>query len=201
MPFTLLVILAAVGASWARGGRLHRISEGQLHASWLLFTGLALQILVDITAPRVSLPDPVFLGGLLASQALVVAWIWHNRYRRGMPLVALGLVLNAVVIAANGAMPVSVEALRAAGLTEPESLTGKHVLAGAGTRLPLLADVIPVRPLRTVISAGDVVLAAGVIPLVHDLMTQERASLRRRRGHPPVEGLEEAPQEGTSGIG
>lgn len=192
MPFTLLVIVAAVAVSWARGGRLHRISERELHSSWLLFAGLGLQILVDITAPRIALPDLLPLAGILASQALVVAWIWRNRDRPGMPLIAIGLILNAVVIAANGAMPVSVDALRAAGLSQPESLAGKHLLAGPGTRLTFLADIIPVRPLRTVISVGDIVLAAGIIPLVHELMTQERPSVRRRQRHRSQEDVSEA---------
>lgn len=191
MPFTLLVIVAAVLISWVRGGRLHRISEVELRSPWLLFTGLGLQLLVDVVAPRLTVPDSALLGGLLASQALVVVWIWLNRYRRGMPLVGLGLVLNALVIAANGAMPVSVDALTAAGLSEPENLTGKHELAGPGTRLTALADVIPVPLLRTVISVGDIVLAAGVIPLLHELMSQRRPSARRRR----------QPQQGAEGAG
>jgi hypothetical protein len=45
------------------------------------------------------------------------------------------------------------------------------VLLDDATRLPWLADIWPLPPLRSIISIGDVVLAAGLIPLLHALMS------------------------------
>jgi hypothetical protein len=69
------------------------------------------------------------------------------------------------------------------GLGELEVPPGKHTLLTEDTRLPWLADVWALPPLRSIISAGDVVLAAGLIPLTHRLMTwrspRDRAGVTR----------------------
>ncbi len=173
MPFTLTVVLFALIVSWVRGGRLARIADARLERPSLLFVGLALQIGVDLAAGRGVLEDASALGlaFLLLSQALVVAWLVLNRRLPGVWLVAVGLVMNALVIGANGAMPVGPAAMDALGLGPLEVPPGKHTLLTSDTRLAWLADIIPVPPLRSIISAGDIVLAVGLLPLTHALMT------------------------------
>lgn len=173
VPFTLTVMLVAIVVSTVRGGRVRRIAEVRLQHVWLLFVGLALQLGVDLAAGRGLLEDAGTGGSLLlvVSQALVVGWLVLNRHLPGVWLVAGGLALNALVMAANGAMPVGPDAMRALGLGELEVPPGKHTLLTEATRLPWLADIIPVPPLRSIISIGDLVLAAGLIPLTHALMT------------------------------
>lgn len=56
-----------------------------------------------------------------------------------------------------------------AGLA-PARETPKNVPAGTDTMLGWLADVVPVPPLRTVVSVGDLLLALGVAVLVAALM-------------------------------
>jgi hypothetical protein len=173
VPFTLTVVLLALAVSAVRGGRLRRIAEAPLHHPWLLFSGLALQLGVDLAAGRGWLPD-AGAGGLallVTSQLLVVAWLGLNRHLPGVWFVAAGLALNAVVMAANGAMPVDPGAMRALGLGELEVPPGKHTLLTDTTRLPWLADVIPVPPLRSIVSVGDLGLAVGLFPMTHALMT------------------------------
>ncbi len=179
MPFTLACVVVAVAASLVRGGRLHRLGEAPLRWSWLLFAGLVLQFAVDFGAARGWLADAGTVGYalLLASQLLVLGWVVLNRQLPGMALVVIGLVSNAVVIGANGAMPVDPEAIRALGVSGPiEVPPGKHTLMTEATRLPWLADIWAVAPLRTIISVGDVVLALGLVPLTHALMTADPAA-------------------------
>jgi hypothetical protein len=192
VPFTLTVVLLAVLVSYLRGGRLRRIADARLHVPWLLFAGLALQLGVDIAAGRELLGDASAAGLalLIASQGLVVAWLFLNRQLPGVGLVAVGLAMNAVVIAANGAMPVDPAAMRALGLGELQVPPGKHTLLTDATRLPWLADVYALPPLRSIISLGDVVLAAGLLPLTHALMTW-RSDLERRGG--ARRGVNDAP--------
>ena len=183
MPFTLAVLALAVALGYVRGGRLRRVADAPLHWAWLLLLGLSLQVLVDIGAAR-GFVQTASLGGwllLFASQLLVLVWVLRNAHLPGMALVALGLVLNAAVIAANGAMPVSPEALTALGAEQGATPTGKHTLLTEETRLPWLADILPLPPLRSIISVGDIVLAAGLIPLTHALMTHAPAQERRRQ--------------------
>ncbi|MDP8928029.1 MAG: DUF5317 domain-containing protein [Actinomycetota bacterium] len=186
MPFTVLVLGIAVTIGYLRGGRLSRIAEG-VGWSWLLLVGLGLQVAVDAAASRGQLPSLVGTGLLLASQLLVAVWGVLNRYRPGMPLILLGLLLNAVVLAANGAMPVAPEAIAAIRLPGVEPIPAKHEIMTDASRLRYLADVVPLPPLRTIVSVGDIVLGAGLVPLLSHLMSYRTPSERRggRRGPLP----------------
>lgn len=182
MAFTLLVIVAAIVVGYLRGGRLHRIADSQLRWPGLLFAGFGLQVALDLAAPRYEgLEGVAGTAVLVASHLLVLGWIAANRYRPGMALVFAGLAMNAVVIAANGGMPVDPQAITRLGIEAPEALYGKHVLMTESTRLAFLADIYALPPLRTIISVGDVVLAAGLVPLVGHLMTY-RSPVERRGG-------------------
>lgn len=201
MPLTLVVIVAALLVSVLRGGRFRQLAHAPIRHSWLLAAGIALQVGVDVTAARGVTPGIVSTTVLVASQLLVVGWVVANRYRPGMPLILLGLLMNLAVITANGAMPVDPQAVVAAGGTEAIAPLGKHELLTDATRLPFLADIFGIALLRTVVSAGDVVLAAGLVPLVHDLMTYRPPHERRggRRGNrtdpTPEDSPEPAPEE------
>ena len=85
----------------------------------------------------------------------------------GVPLVALGLLLNVVVVGANAAMPVSVDAAARAGISRADLGLARDAMrtpSGPDTRLAYLGDVVPVALPRwpQVVSPGDVLVAAGV---------------------------------------
>lgn len=195
MPFTLSVLVLAVGLAYLRGGRLHRLAEAPLRWAWLLLAGVGLQVTLDVIAARGVLGDASTAGWLLlvASQALVLGWVVANAHLPGTIMISMGLLLNAVVIAANGAMPVSPEAIAAVGAEAAVTPTGKHTLLTEGTRLPWLADVLPLPPLRSIISVGDIVLAAGLVPTAHALMTY-RSPGERRRQHLEAADPQRAPE-------
>lgn len=195
MSFVLLVLVLAVAVSYARGGRLTRVAAAPLHAPWLLFLGVGLQVAVDLLAVRGVLGDAGTLGwsGLLLSQLLVVGFLAVNWHLPGIVLVAGGLLLNAVVIAANGAMPVDPAAIRALGLDGATVPPGKHTLMTPDTHLPWLADIWALPPLRSIISVGDVVIAAGLLPVTHALMTHRPPAERRGRAAADNDGDRAAP--------
>jgi Family of unknown function (DUF5317) len=86
----------------------------------------------------------------------------------GMAVVGLGLLLNLVVTANNGGMPYRPSAVVSAGAVSSKSadLIPKNGVVQHAERpsdqLMVLADVIPLRPLREVVSAGDVLVALGL---------------------------------------
>ena len=187
MPFTLLVVLGGLVVGLLVGGRIGALAHADLTAPGLLFAGLLLQVAVDAAGGRGWIGGATAYVLLLASQVLVLAWIAINwprgddrtrRPLRTLSLAALlvGLLGNAAVIAANGAMPVDPAAIGMVlppggpGVTTGFTLAGEHELLTSSTRLPWLADRIALRPLRTVISVGDVAIAFGAASLVVDLM-------------------------------
>lgn len=182
MPFTITVLVLAVLASYLRGGRLSRLAASPLRWSWLLFVGLGLQAGVDLVAAAGLLADTQLAGtvSLLVSQALVAVWIVRNRYLPGMLLIATGLAMNVAVVAANGAMPVDPAAIDALGLEGARVPIGRHTLLTDATHLTWLADIWALPWLRSIISPGDVVLAIGLLPLTHALLTYRPTDQRRR---------------------
>lgn len=175
MTVIVLVLLGAVAVGLLRGGSFERLSHLPMDNGWLVVAAAVLTAL-GANAGRLGLPGRVmYVGCTVAAAALVIAFVVRNRSLVGVPLVALGFALNAAVIVANGAMPVSRQAADYAGVEIDPVLAGddaRHELLTDRSRLRLLADVIAVPlpgPLSTgsnVVSAGDVVLAAGIGQLV-----------------------------------
>ena len=189
MTLVLLVVVGAVAAGYARGGSLTRLSHLSLPGWPLVFLALAAQAAGGVAAATAVLPAaPAYVAGLILSAVLVTLFMVRNRHLRGVPLIAAGFVMNAAVVVANGAMPVSLWAARQAGIDPAVVAHGsdpRHEVAGPATRLPVLADVIPapvpVDRLRSVVSAGDVVLSAGIGVLVANAMVRPGVGRRARR--------------------
>jgi hypothetical protein len=188
-----LSLLAGAVAGWLNGGSLLRAGTAHLRWLWLAPLALGMQVfLVRTTGQEV----PFWAGPLhVASYVLLLVVVLRNRRQWGMPLIGLGLALNALVIAANGGlMPLSPERLeiRHAGSTVAigERVPGSKdvLLPRAETRLWWLSDTIVLPtggPLPMVASPGDLVLAAGLAATVYGLMRPEasrpaRPTLRTR---------------------
>jgi Family of unknown function (DUF5317) len=164
----VLVLAAVVGV--AAGGRPTALSRVPL-AGWRLLLGAAASQLAGTLVSRGSGTEFPYEIGSLAAVALLIGFLLSNSRLPGVPLVALGLLLNTAVVLANGAMPVSRWAAARAGVDLTEIATGldaRHALAAAGTSLRRLSDVVPV-PIPgfpEVVSAGDVLVAAGLALLL-----------------------------------
>lgn len=185
MLFPLITLGLAVAVSLARGGRFANAADADLRWLMLLPIGVALQALLDGMAAQGSIGAATVVALLLVSEALVLAFCIVNWYRSGMALVAGGFFLNATVILANRGMPVSPDALARLG-ADPTTMqvVGKHRLLTEATRLPVLADVIPIPPLPMILSIGDLVLVGGIFFLTHDVLTSPQRSRRLGRTTP-----------------
>jgi hypothetical protein len=157
-----LVVGTVVGL--VMGGSLRSLADLSFRWWPLAIIGLVLQF-IPVHAHGWA------VGLLIASYAVLVVFFAANIRMAGMPLIALGFVLNLLVIGVNGGMPVSDHALRVAygsGYAEQrrELAVGeggaKHHLQGRGDELTWLADEIPIPvPVRIVVSAGDLVSLVG----------------------------------------
>jgi hypothetical protein len=165
VALVLVVAVLGLAVGLLAGGRLGALGALPIRLGPALPVGLGVQVAALLLEPwsRVL----AALGYALAA-ALVATFAAANLTLPGVPLMGLGLVLNAVVVLANGvAMPVSVAAAARAGISHEDLRLEDdplHIEATDGTRLRALGDSIavplPVRP--QVVSPGDVLLAAGV---------------------------------------
>jgi hypothetical protein len=176
MLWFLVVFGLAVVVSLLRGGRISNISEIRLRAWWLLFVGFGMQIAAGFFDTERS---DLATGLVLLSFVPLVAVVWLNRNEAGMWIAGIGILMNFTVIALNGGMPVLPEAVELAGGSAGSlELDAKHVLLTAETRLPFLADIIPLP--RSVISLGDVFLAVGLGVFIEDQLKQPKRLFRHR---------------------
>ena len=159
----LLVLVIAVLVGLARGGKLSNLTEIGARAWWLLFIGFGIQLIATFL-PRSS--HDLAVGLILASYVPLLLFVWLNRQLAGLWVAGIGILMNFTVIAANGGMPVMLEAVKLAGGSADVALGAKHVFLTEQTRLAFLADVIPLP--SSVISMGDVFLAIGVGVFLED---------------------------------
>ncbi len=175
----LIVIGLAVAAGFIAGGSLRPFEHLRLHWWGVALAGLALQG-IPLTS---GVGRPVGSAVVVGSYGLLVAFALVNRRLPALWLVIAGLILNLVVIGANGGMPVSAGALEAAG-ARAEGLVGggtvKHHLMGPDDTLTPLGDVIGIPPpIGAVVSVGDLLLYAGVAILVVSVMLGRSGENRR----------------------
>ena len=151
----LLVAGAGVAVGRARGGTLRGLRETGVKGRPLALACLAVQATV-VVLPLRAIGLPLGLGTLLLLGALVtlLGLARANGRLAGVPLLALGLLLNLIVVVANLGMPVPSATMERAGISVERSPAdrpdAKHVLERDGTRLGLLGDRLAVRPLRAV---------------------------------------------------
>ncbi len=161
------------------GGRLRHLARHRFRWWLLLPAGIALQAL----GTRLDLAIGFEL--VVASYACLALFGLRNLHMAGMVIVVLGLVMNLVPIVANGGMPVRPSAVVAAGVATWDEvhqleLGGKHHLERPTDEWMILADIIPVPPLREVLSFGDLVLSAGIANVLVGLMRPPPGYRRRR---------------------
>ncbi len=175
MELIVATLVIAVAIGYATGGRVSALADLKVRWTWVAIAGLALQ---SIPLPSRTLS----FAALYVSFALLLAFAVANVRRQAIPFVAiaLGVVMNFTVIAINGGMPVTRDALVTSGQLETlDELADdgwvKHHLAGPDDELMFLGDVIGVSQIGQVVSIGDVFAYLGVAWLVI-------AGMRRRPG-------------------
>lgn len=192
MTLALLALVAGVVVGLVRGGGLVRLFALRPRRNRLLLTAVGLHVL-GVLAGWLWAPAMPALVAL--SWAVLGYYAWVNRAIEGAALVAAGLLANAVVMFANGAVPVSTDAAARAG-TDPAAVAaaGNNIATGPDTRLSWLGKTIPVAfpPRPEVVSPGDVAVAAGLATAVSMGLTGRREPSRtdgavNREMHPALD--------------
>ncbi len=161
----VLVLVVAVGAlAMAVATGPARLARVRLRAVRLLVAAAIVQLVTSTVAPGSGLARGVALA---LTAVLVALFLAGNARLPGIPLMALGLLLNILVVTANAAMPVSLDAAAKAGISSAQLGLERDAMrepSGPGTRWAALGDRVPVAlPYRPqVVSLGDVLVAAGI---------------------------------------
>jgi Family of unknown function (DUF5317) len=165
-------VAAGVLAGYLTGGSLAGLLSIRLRALWLLW--LAALVQVGELYAR-TLGHDWRLPLLAITFALAGAWLVANLPGRSLVMKTAGCaalaggLANGVAIAANGRMPYLPAAARTAQIA-PGLATPKNVAAAPGSHLIALGDTIPVPPLHTIISIGDILIIIATITLIATAM-------------------------------
>jgi Family of unknown function (DUF5317) len=181
----LLTIITSVVVGLVRGGVASRLVQANLRLPVLLVIGAALQ-LGAVLATTFGVLEGIAPWMLLLGTVALLGFAVANHRQPGMLMFGVGVFCNLLVVALNGGMPVTEATLEKAGIepaggidaARPDAL---HIWADARTRLLLLGDLFAVRPLRTVVSLGDIAQLAGLFLLVQGVMLHGARSERPPR--------------------
>jgi len=180
MLWLFVVIAVSAVVSLMRGGKLSNFSEIYARGWWLLFIGLGMQTAANFISNE---QRELAVWLVLLSYLPLLAVVALNQRMPGMWIAGVGILMNFTVIALNNGMPVLPEAFElAGGNLDNLILNAKHVILDGNSRLPFLADIIPMP--GSVISMGDVLLAVGLGVFVEDQLQQPLRLFRHR-----VQGL------------
>lgn len=188
-----MILLTAILLGLLSGMARAELDKRRYQSLELKKTGLVLlAFLVQLCIfqlPRLGLPlrDGWAAIALIASQILLVVFSLVNIQKPGFSLLAIGTLLNVIVMAFNGGwMPMAPETIsNLYPQASPQSWTlgerlwnSKNIVLGEEmTRLPFLSDrmLIPEwSPYRVAFSLGDVILSVGAFWLFWSLGGRRR---------------------------
>jgi hypothetical protein len=158
----LAAIAVGVVAGLIVGGDVGNLARLRFHWPWVIPVVVLIRELILLTPlNRVNGAQYVYVAALAAT----VAWtLWNVSRLRAIWLVTAGSALNLLVILSNGGhMPVAREL---AGSLVRHGTAGQYTVMGPATNLNLLGDWVSLYPLPEAYSAGDVLVAIGLVVAV-----------------------------------
>jgi len=171
-------LIFALFISVISGGKMSQLGQMVLREFWLVPVALLIQSGVYWAVVRVIGVGPSWLSLMLdtGSYFLLLIFTLRNSSLPGMRWIALGILLNTLVIALNGGvMPVDPSFLSEASRGALLAGQGTHGVMASTTRLSFLADRFYLDILgrdKQVFSVGDSLIDIGSFLLV--FMTMKR---------------------------
>jgi hypothetical protein len=149
-------------------GSFPELTKLRVTATWLLAAGLVIQIALEyIDFPRDEI-ETIGYSFLMVSYGLILAFCLANLPTKGFGVIATGIAMNALVIGLNQGMPTRPVGSDASGnrVRKPVEQTVKHREERSDDLLGFLGDkILFPRPLDTLVSFGDLVIAVGICEL------------------------------------
>ncbi len=163
-----------------RGGRFSNIASGEIRGWYFIGASFLVEFgAVYLASKGVKLVVDGIAFIHFLSYALLFFGLFMNFDKYAFWIIAAGVLLNFIVIMANGGqMPISTDALKAAGLYKNLTDIGQgrivtHTLMNTSTKLRFLGDVLSLPkcyPRPKVYSIGDIIMAIGIFIYIQQLM-------------------------------
>lgn len=181
------MLIESVGTSIVvgklRGGSFSNMKDGNIEKWYLFITAFAVEFATVYLASK---GFAFFRENILyihfLSYLLLFIGIYFNRGSMGFKIVFIGVLLNFIVIMANGGqMPVSGEAMTNIGLIDNmhairdgEIIT--HALINNQTLFKYLGDIFVLGkpyPRPKIFSIGDIFMALGIFMYIQEIMVKK----------------------------
>lgn len=185
--FLLVAIMLGLGCGLTvQRGSLANMAQWRFRAVPVALGALLIQVVIFSEQWQASWGSAAWTGYLyVASMALLLLTAVRNVAAPGMPIVGLGILLNLIVIAANGGhMPALLTSVAIAGdlqrlaALQGGTLYNNSVALVSASALPFLSDIFvlpPPFPLPNVFSIGDFFIAAGGFLLAAGIVCPRQA--------------------------
>ncbi|MDD5015905.1 MAG: DUF5317 domain-containing protein [Atribacterota bacterium] len=182
----LYIIIISIMIGLFRNGKLSSLSQISLERIELILLACLIQAgLIFLGSRRLKFILDYSSYMIIFSYIALLMAVWNNFRLKGMKIIAMGIILNFIVIAINGGhMPVLLNSLYKAGLDDfalvlKEGIYVTHTLITERTLFAFLADVIPLSPPfpdSSVVSAGDFLMFYGVFSLIQNAMMKKETN-------------------------
>lgn len=166
-----------------RGGSFSNMKDANLEKWYCFVAGFVVEFsAVYLTEKGSDFFNDKILFVHLLSYMLLFAGIYFNRGSLGFKVIFLGILLNFIVIMANGGqMPVDGSAMVSIGLVDNmisirDGNVITHTLMDSGTVLRYLGDIFVLPkpyPRPKIFSIGDVFMALGVFLYIQEIMIRK----------------------------
>lgn len=188
------MVLESVGTSLiigkARKGKFSNLKDTEIKKWYLFVAAFGIEYLtVKLAAGGDGFFSKHILLIHLTIYLLLFAGLYFNRKLWAFKIVFIGILLNFIVIMANGGhMPVSAGAMLSAGLDDNLNVIRAghfitHSVMDTHTKLPFLGDILVLPkpyPRPKVFSIGDMIMAAGVFIFIQQEMLRGVGSKRQK---------------------
>ena len=173
MRVLLSIFAFLIGATIgrARGGRFRALASVQLHRAGFLAAGLAAVLIVSVIGPS----RPIIW--MLGAYVFFAIFGLRNLHLTGMVVLLIGLLMNLAPMVANGAVPVSEQALISVGAVDESGQAQLDPIRESdqtATSFTIFGDIVPVPIFNVVVSLGDLVIAVALADIAMNVLLRSR---------------------------
>lgn len=174
------LVLTALG-----GGTIGGVLDTPVRWFPLAFAGLGLHLALGLWTPPQGWSRGAAVTLLLVSFLALAAFCAANLRLTGMPVVLLGIGLNVVAVALNGAMPVRLPADAPEADRRALERSATHEPEADARMLGVLGQIVPLPgPLDRPVSFGDLVVGVGLVDVLVHAGRRRPRTTRSERASP-----------------